>query len=144
MLISDQFTENEHEYVAGPRARTLYDTTVPAPVHTPARRPSTGEVPGLRAMADAHLAAGVRDSRRILSEALAAEQCRVPDRAYLTTCYLDAALDPTMTEELLQAEMLSVMIAGGAGPLTAEYAVEACVALMEGWCHRQRLGGSTC
>jgi hypothetical protein len=139
VLVSDEFTEGEREYVAALRVRSLYAATIPDAVHAPARRPSTGEVPGLRAMATAHLAAGLRDSRRILNEALA--QCTQLE-AFLEVrarFVLDAALRPGMTEDDVMLECLVMLHGGAHGLLTPAAARELCVAMLEGWCHRQRL-----
>ncbi|MFD6178090.1 MULTISPECIES: hypothetical protein [unclassified Isoptericola] len=125
--------------------------------HRPARRPATAEQPiipaapgwedeAVRAIyaaqlrhAAAHLAAGVRDSRRILSEALAAAQAAVPAKAFALRCYVAAALDPRMDAERLHAEALTVLHLGGVGFIAQDTALAAAVAYLEGWDHRQRL-----
>lgn len=120
--------------------------------HRPARRLVTGELPvtladafdhamvvAHRRMADQHLAAGLRDSRRILNEALA--QC-VQLEEFLeirAQFMLDAALTPGLTEADILVECQVLLHAGAHELLTPAAARQLCVALLEGWCHRQRL-----
>ena len=114
------------------------------PAHRPAARTTTAEqptvaAPGPRAMAAAHLAAGQRDSRRILNEALA--QCTQLE-AFLEVrarFVLDAALRPGLTEDDVLTECLVMLHSGAHGLLTPAAARELCVAMLEGWDHRQRL-----
>jgi len=136
--LSDQFTENEREYVAGLRVRSFYGAAVAA--HAPARRPATGEVPGLRTMATAHLNAGVRDARRILSEALAAAQHDATTTlAGWVQLYTHAALCPGFDEDELRFVASRLMHLEGARILPEGVGVDGCVALLEGWARRQRL-----
>lgn len=117
-------------------------TTTLAPHHRPARRPTTGEQPaaaGARDLAAAHLAAGVRDSRRILSEALAAAQERAGREAFVVRMYLGGTLDPRMDAGQVLVEARLMLELGGAGVVDQDVAVEACVALLEGWDRRQQL-----
>lgn len=119
-------------------------TSTITPTHRAAARPVTGEqptvtAPGPRAMAAAHLAAGLRDSRRILNEALA--RCTQLEMFLEVRArfVLDAALRPGLTEEEVLLECMTMLLSGHHGLLTQAAARELCVAMLEGWDHRQRL-----
>lgn len=126
-------------------------TATLARAHRPARRPATdelvavGDVAAIRRAGIAHVGRvagdGVRDSRRILSEALAAAQAHTQDDAFVLRCYVAAALDPRMDAEQLHAEALAILLLGGVGYMSQDTAREAAVAYLEGWEHHQHLAG---
>lgn len=108
-------------------------------------RPTTGEqpsadAPSLQRMAAGHLAASVRDSRRILNEALAAAQDRADSLVDRMRFTLDVALRPGMTAADVYAECLTVLHFGGHGLLPQSVALDLCTAMLEGW--ELRTGGT--
>jgi hypothetical protein len=121
-------------------AQLATTSTTPTRAHAPARRPATGDVPGMHAMATAHLAAGVRDSRRILFEALAAAQHEATQvLSGQAAFYLRAALDPDVDEDVIRALGVRMLHLEGAGRIPEGMGLAACVAMLEGWAHRQQL-----
>jgi hypothetical protein len=121
-------------------AQLATTSTTPTPTRVPARRPATGEVPGMHTMATAHLAAGARDSRRILKEALAAAQHEAAQvLSGQAAFYLRAALDPAVDEDVVRALGVRMLHLEGAGVIGEGMGVAACVAMIEGWTHRQQL-----
>jgi molybdopterin biosynthesis enzyme MoaB len=83
-----------------------------------------------------------RDARRTLQEALAAAQDEVGTLAALTSLRMQAALDPRIDEEVLHTECLRLLELGGIGCLPQDQAVDAVVAMLEGWQQRQQLDGT--
>jgi hypothetical protein len=88
------------------------------------------------------LAKGVRDARRELQEALAVAQDQIGVVAALTSLRMQAALDPRVDEEVLHTECLRLLELGGIGCLPQDQAVDAVVAMLEGWQQRQQLAAT--